>query len=306
MILEQPIYEDPMKPTLLFISLMIVFLCSCRTRTLENSHLASTDTVWELEGFDAPESAYYSASHKLIFVSNVAGGPGDKDKKGWISTVSPDGKLIKEKWVSGLNAPKGLRSHKGILWVADIDELVGINIKLGKILERRKISGAKMLNDVAIDTLNGSVFVSDTMSERIYKYNNGKVTVFAKGEELEHPNGLLIQPSGLIVASWGKGMGDDWSTKIPGTLFSLDLSSKKKQAITKEPLGNLDGVEIYNNDYIVSDWSAGKVYQVTKKGEVSLLLSGLKGAADLGLVIGKKLLIVPAMSENKVRAYKLK
>ena len=51
---------------------------------------------------------------------------GEKDGKGWIATITFDkaGKPIVTKLVDGLNAPKGLRSQKGTLWVTDIDEVL--------------------------------------------------------------------------------------------------------------------------------------------------------------------------------------
>ncbi len=94
--------------------------------------LGQKQLLWTLKdpAIVNPESAYYEPETKLIYVSNVAGGANVKDKEGWISKVDPvTGKIIEGKWVTGLNAPKGLRAHNGALWVSDIDQLVSIDIR---------------------------------------------------------------------------------------------------------------------------------------------------------------------------------
>src|SRR5439155_23400711 len=102
------------------------------------------------EGVDAPESAYIDKASGSIFVSIIGGMPGDRDGNGRIMKLTPDGKVVSAAWVTGLNAPKGLRSYNGTLWTADIDEIVGIDIASGKVASRLKIDGAQFLNDVAV------------------------------------------------------------------------------------------------------------------------------------------------------------
>ena len=89
--------------------------------------------LWNLTtDFAAPESAYYDAASNAVFVSSINGQILEKDGNGYISRLTPDGKIVSAKWVTGLNAPKGLRSVRGTLWVADIDEVVGVDIASGK------------------------------------------------------------------------------------------------------------------------------------------------------------------------------
>lgn len=81
--------------------------------------------LWQVDkGLKNPESAYYDVESGFIFVSNVAGDPTQSDGKGWISKLSKEGKMLSEKWVSGLNAPKGLRSREGYLWATDRKSVV--------------------------------------------------------------------------------------------------------------------------------------------------------------------------------------
>jgi DNA-binding beta-propeller fold protein YncE len=258
--------------------------------------------VWEVkEGLSNPESAYLDAKSGHLFVSNVAGGPAEKNGEGYISKLSPKGEMLEAKWFTGLNAPKGLRSHNGVLWVSDIDELVAISIETGKEVQRVKIEGAQFLNDVAVDDA-GAVYVSDMPASRILKVVDGKATVFAEGEELESPNGLLVDGDRLLIAAWGYAA--DFNPKTPGRLLSLDMKTKKVTPITKSPTGNLDGIELDGKGgYIVTDWKAGKVFHISAEGKTRLIAQHEQGAADHAYLPEKKLFILPHMMENRVTAY---
>jgi SMP-30/gluconolaconase/LRE-like protein len=258
---------------------------------------------WTVEGMLAPESAYLDEGSGYLYVSQIDGQPNEKDGKGRISKLGLDGTLVAADWVTGLNAPKGLRSFGGTLWVADLDEVVGVEIASAKITSRIKVEGAKFLNDVACGA-DGTVYVSDMMLSRIYAIKDGKVSVFAEGEDLEYPNGLLVDGERLVVASWGKPEAD-FSTKVPGRLYTLDLKTKRKTLITKQPTGNLDGLDQdARGGYIVTDWIAGKVLQITASGETRLVRQFKPGTADHTFLYAQgDILILPQMNENKVAAY---
>lgn len=269
--------------------------------------IAPKPGLWTLDqGLAQPESAYFEPTTQTIYVSNVVGSPVEKDGKGYISKVSPDGKMLTEKWVEGLNAPKGMRSFNKILYVTDIDALVSIDLATGKILKRLEIPGAQLLNDPGVDS-DGNVYISDTFASKIFVVKDGKPEVWLTEKEVSHPNGLLVHDQELVVASWGEGMDTKtWATKAPGKLVMYDLKSKEKTELTKAPLGNLDGLE---NDgsggYYVSDHVGGIVYHVDADGTATAILGGFKGAADLGMIDGKSVILVPRMGEDKLTAYDL-
>lgn len=256
------------------------------------------------DGIETPESVYVDAASGFIFASQIAGAPDGRDGNGRIVKLGGDGQVVSATWVTGLNAPKGLRSHNGTLWTADLDEVIGIDIASGSITSRTKIDGALFLNDVAVGP-DGTVYVSDMMANRIHAVRDGKAAVFAEGEQLEWPNGLLVDGNRLIVGGWGKPK-PDFSTDVPGRLFALDLRTKQKTPITPKPFANIDGVEIDGRGgYVVSDYLAGKVMQVSATGEVRDLRQFKPGAADIAFVAAGNVLIVPHMNENTVAAYDL-
>jgi hypothetical protein len=250
-----------------------------------------------------PESAYLDEGSGWLFVSQIDGQPNQKDGKGRISKLGLDGTVAAADWFTALNAPKGLRSFAGTLWVSDIDELIGIDIATAKETARIKIEGAQFLNDVAAGA-DGTIYVSDMLGSRIYAVKDGKYTVFAEGEQLEWPNGLFVDGERLIVGGWGKPEAD-FSTKVPGRLYMLDLKTKQKTLITKQPLGNIDGVEQEaRGGFLLTDYMAGKLIQVSPTGESRVVRTFKPGLADHSFLYAQgDVLIAPHMNENTVAAY---
>ncbi len=269
----------------------------------EKTESDASPVLWEVsEGLQAPESVYFDADSGFLFVSQVGGGGATgKDSDGRIAKLSIDGEVIDGKWIKDLHAPKGLRSHGGRLWVSDIDRIVGIDIEKGEIAETVDIDGAEFLNDVACDA-DGAVYVSDMTTDKIHRYKDGEITVFAEEVDLENPNGLLVDGDRLIVAAWGK----DDKEENRGRLFSLDLKTGAKTVITEQPTGNLDGVELDGKGgYIVTDWMEGKVLRIAGDGETKTVMELEQGTADHAFFADKNILILPRMSENKITAYDL-
>ena len=266
---------------------------------------ATVEAGWKAtEGIATPESAYLDEGSGFIFSSQIDGAPDARDGNGRIVQLARNGRVVSADWITGLNAPKGLRSHNGVLWTADLDEVIGIEIRNGRISSRTKIDGAMFLNDVAVGP-DSTVYVSDMIGNRIYAVRDGKATVFAEGEMLEWPNGLLVDGNRLIVGGWGKPK-PDFSTEVPGHLFALDLQTKQKTLITPKPFANIDGLELDGRGgYIVSDYLAGKILQVSATGETRELRQFMPGAADIAFIPAGNVLIVPHMNENIVASYDL-
>lgn len=259
---------------------------------------------WEISELDNPESVLYDKAAKVLYVSNVNGSPTDKDGNGYISQVSPDGKLLNRKWIEGLNAPKGMGIYKGHLFVADIDEVVEIDIKEGKIVQRYKADGATFLNDIAIDK-KGTIYISNTFGfSGIYRLVEGNLTLWLKYESLNMPNGLLLEGKQLLLACWGEEFDPNtYATKIPGKIIAVDCKTLQTEELT-EAIGNLDGLEAYNKGYVVTDWSEGKLwYWNVKTKKAELLLDLPQGSANLEYDKSSGIFFIPLMNDSKLVAY---
>ncbi|MCC7251211.1 hypothetical protein [Hyphomicrobium sp.] len=261
--------------------------------------------VWEATGFSAPESALPDTDAGVIYVSNMGGGkPDEKDGDGFISKLRLDGKVTEAKWVTGLDAPKGLALSNGKLYVGDVDHLVEIDVATGTVT-RHQAAGAKSLNDPAVDS-EGRIYVPDWAGNAIWRLADGTFEKWLESDALKTPNGLLVESDRLVIAPWGSGLKADFSTETPGNLLTVSLADKTVADLGNgTPVGNLDGLEPFDADnYLVTDWVAGKVFQVSRSGEAKVVLSLGQGTADLNYNPSTRTAIIPLMVDGKVVAYK--
>jgi len=268
--------------------------------------------LWTLAtGFSAPESAYYDDASGHVFVSSIGGQILEKDGNGYISRLSPEGEVLDAMWVTGLDAPKGLRSVGGTLWVSDIDRVVGIDIGSGEITARVAVEGARFLNDLATAP-DGTVYVSDSTLSRIYMVRDGRSSVFVEGAELvEQANGLLVDGSRLILGTIGpaagaRGRGRGRGAPAGGHLFAFDLVTRERTQVTTEPVGGIDGIEPDGRGgLLVTDVFGRRLLHVAASGAVRTLVQFGGGGADFGYVPSRRLAVVPFLGENSVAAYDL-
>ncbi len=211
----------------------------------------SLEKLWLLEGLNNPESVIFDEHTNSLYVSNINGSSSEKDNNGYISQISLQGEVIKRRWATGLNAPKGLAIRGNHLYVADIDELVEIELATGKISKRYADADAKFFNDVTAAD-DGSVYVADSMTNTIHQLRNGKFTRWLNSSELRSPNGLLAEADRMLVAAWGSGEG---SEAIPGQVLSVSMQDKSITIIGNvKTEGNLDGIERnISGDYFITE-----------------------------------------------------
>lgn len=264
---------------------------------------ADPKEVWRTEGLQQPESVLFDPERKVFYVSNMVGGPTDKDGNGYIAKLSPDGKILEAEWVKGLNAPKGMAVRGDRLYVADIDRLVAIDIGTGEIAKVYEAPDAKFLNDVAVDK-DGRVFVSGTFTNTIYALDGDTFDIWLSSDDLAGPNGLYVDGDRLIVASWG--VGEMMSAK-PDHLRTIDLKTKELADFGDgTPIGNLDGLGMDDNgNFLVTDWVAGALFRVDPSGTPEQLLDLNQGTADFLYRGDEKLVLIPMMKDGVLAAYRL-
>jgi DNA-binding beta-propeller fold protein YncE len=269
----------------------------------------SPQPLWTLTGdFLAPESAYYDAGSNAVFVSSINGQILEKDGNGYISRLSPDGKVVSAKWVTGLNAPKGLRSLGGTLWVSDIDEVVAIDIATARITARVKVEGSQFLNDLATAP-DGTVYVSDSGLFQVFAVKDGKASVFLQKNDFgETPNGLLVDGSRLILGTMSLGGPRGAGAPPPpsGHLYAFDLKTKQRTELTTQAVGGIDGIEPDGRGgIIVTDVIGRRILHVPASGQTRVLAQLSGGGADFGYIVPRSIAIVPYLNEHRVEAYDL-
>ncbi|OSY87604.1 hypothetical protein WH52_10870 [Tenacibaculum holothuriorum] len=253
---------------------------------------------------DNPESILLDSDNNVLYVSNINGEMTNKDGNGYISKLSLDGKIIKKEWITSLNAPKGLAISNNKLYVADVDEIVEIDINTSKITAKYQAPDATFLNDLVADE-NGDIYASNTFGfSSIYKLSNGTTELWLKNEELNLPNGLLIMHNHLFVGSWGANPNSEtFATEVPGRLIKISLRTKKIKNVT-EPFANLDGIVRTVHGILMSDWLSGKLlYYSNERQSVVKILDIPKGSADVEFNPKQKVVYVPQMLNGRLTAY---
>lgn len=288
-------------PIMTIVVVLLFAACSKpREGAEESSDTASEEKApvtlrvkWETEPvLTTCESVLHDEKKDVLYVSNINGAPDGKDGNGFISKVSLDGKVTEVSWVTGMDAPKGMGLHEGKLYVTDIDRVHEIDTESGKIANTYPVSGAKFLNDIAVD--NGKVYISDSRGGTVYLLENGQVSVWM--ENLHNPNGLFSENGKLVMALW-----DD------KTLNTVDVSSKEVTMRT-DGIENPDGIEaIDNNEYLVSSWN-GIIHHIGSDWKRTVVLdtrADSVSSADIEYVKSEKLLLVPTFFKNTVVAYEV-
>lgn len=255
------------------------------------------ELLWETEGLRTPESVLFypgegDVEAAYLLVAEIEGEGEALDGKGGIAKLSLEGEILDKNWVRGLNAPKGMGIADGILYVADVLEVVAIDIKTQEIVDRVEVPDAIFLNDIAVDK-NNVVYVSDTRTNKVHRIVDGEVEEFLT--DIPAANGLTVVGPHLYVAG-----GDSlWRATADGYV------AKVAEGFAE----GADGVEMIGDDgFIVTAW-AGLVYHVTPEGEVKKLMDSRDprtNTADLGWNPTDEVIYIPTFFSDSVKAYKVK
>ncbi len=260
------------------------------------------------DGLSTPEAVLWDEAADRYLVSNINGKPLDADGNGYISELSPDGKVLRAKFVEGgagktkLDAPKGMGIAKGVLYVTDITVVRKFDAKTGAPKGDIAIEGATFLNDVAV-AADGRVYVSDSGmkagakdfepsgTDAVYVIDKNKAKVVAKSADLGRPNGLWATDKGVLVVTFGSN-----------ELYRLDEKGAKAE-VTKLPNGGLDGIAPIGDAWLVSSWQGSAVYKGTLGGSFEVAVPAIEAPADIAYDSKRKRVLVPRFMGNAVEAY---
>lgn len=246
--------------------------------------------AWSTSGFSAPEGV--AVYNDTLFISNVVGEPSGKDGLGWISRVAMDGTMIEERWVEGMNAPKGMGVRGNILFVTDIDAYHTINADTGDIINTYAVPEAGFMNDVTL--WNQGIFASDSTSGTIFQLDENGYKAWRDGADLNGTNGVLADGDNLLVATMGGG-GLLLSVSEDGTLTEIASG-----------MDNADGIACLDDgSYLVSSWP-GKIWHAAEDGTITALVdTEAEGILQNDLTRVGDLIIVPNLGSDTVTAWRV-
>jgi len=274
-----------MKQLLLTVSVVLFFALRIYSQ--------SFNLVWETgKVFKTPESVLYDAERGHLYVSNINGKADAKDNNGFISLMDTTGRIRKLRWVSGMNAPKGMARIDSLLYVTDIDRIVVINIIRDKIVKIVDVEGAVFLNDIEAISPN-KLIVSDTRKNQLLEFDGTKATLWLEDDSLIAPNGLAFYNQSLFVGT-------------KNNLLRVNLETKKVKVLIEET-GPIDGlIPLGTKKFVVSDW-AGRIMIAELNDKIVLQNTAGQNiqAADLGFLPKEKIVLIPTFFDNRVVARRL-
>lgn len=260
--------------------------------------------VKRIEGFRYPESVAFDG--KYYYVSNLGNvlDPMAKDGDGFITKLNRYGDILEVNAFPQikLNSPKGLTVVDEILYLTDVDSVMGIDIKTKKILWGTTIFGTKYLNDILLRDEN-TLYVTASDIGNIYEIDrlSDSIRILPMTVKINAPNGLSTDliSNYIYIASYG----DD---KDFGEIGRLNLRTMEYEKIMDE-MGKFDGLFYANGRYYFSDWGRdGKgrmlVHDI-RTGETKELKPDtgyFKGPADFYVEINSRRVWLPCMLENAV------
>lgn len=263
-------------------------------------------------GFQTPESVLYDSRADVYLVSNINGNPTGTDGNGFISRVSPAGRILALKWIDGtkqgvtLNAPKGMALSGTTLYVADITAIRMFDRSTGRFKGSIDIMGSSFLNDLTAGG-DGAIYASDSGlkpdfspsgTDAVYRIDaQGKVTPIAKSADLHTPNGLAALPGGRVFVVTFTKEGEVYTLGADGT----------RQGVRNFGVGQLDGVErLPDGSFLVSSWAASAVYRMAGQGMAKPVVENVKAPADIGYDSKRNRVLIPQFMDNKVLIQALK
>lgn len=257
------------------------------------------------EGLASPESALPVADG--AYVSNMGAKPAPSvvDGDGYIARLTAEGDLLEARYLptegDTLNAPKGLALLGGILYVADIDRVVGFDPESRQQVFELSLAatGTRFLNDLAV--VDGELAVSATDIGTVFAIDPARGSYRPLMRFLQTPNGLYYDGGRrwLYVAGYGR---DGRSGELGVIRLDTRIPSYRRLGLR----GRLDGIARVGEWLVISDWGKGREdgrlhgYHPASGESRRDLLTGLAGPADLAAAETGQVWL-PEMLANRLR-----
>ena len=258
--------------------------------------------TWETEAtMLTPESAIYDPENEIYYVSNydymyyTKGYP-----TGYVSKVSPDGKIVELEWIRGLFAPTGLCVVGNKLYIVVRNGVVVVDTRKGNYISQYDVPDAVFLNDITADSL-GRIYITDSSTDPakpdIYIIENKQIKPWLQSDAISNANGIYEYHGKLLVGNNGEGL-----------FQAINIKDKSIETICSLGPGTIDGIRIDNHgNWLVSHWE-GKIFRISGSGMITEIFdSGPKdyNTADFEFSAESNTIIIPTFLGNKVTALKI-
>lgn len=243
---------------------------------LQISSDMSLTEAWRTEGFSKPASVLARADGSYL-VSNIAGDPRETDGTGWIALVSPDGEMLDGEFVTGLDAPGGMEIDRGVLYVADIDQVHLINPADGTRHRSIKVDGAEGLTGVT--AWDAGLFLADGPSGRIYQLSGDEIDLVFEDDQLIGIKQIVPSDDGLLAAVPDRGV-----------ILNISAGGTISELVNGIPGAN--AIAPLDNGYLVSA-APGQLWFLSDTGEArEILNTQAEGIMQNGLTVTDETVLV--------------
>lgn len=212
----------------------------------------------KISSYNYPESIIREGNYLYMTGDGSKPSPMEKNGDGVIKKLSLDGKIIDDNISKGiLDSPKGTSIINDVIYVADIDKIVGVSLKTGEIVKVISFEGkAKLLNDITVMDKN-TLLVSATDINKIFKISLNKKEnniELLKIDDVPGANGVFYNKKNKTLYVVGFGyFGSDTPT---GQIGKVTWNNKRPSySKINSRLGYYDGLQIDSKgNLLISDW----------------------------------------------------
>ncbi len=235
-------------------------------------------------GFKHPESAY--CYNGYIFVSNIGSSPMSKNLDGFITKLDQYGNILEYKFIDKLQAPKGIYVYGTKLYIADLNRIciADIYTKKKKCIN---IKGSSFLNDIVY--VEGRIYVTDTVKDRIYVVKNNRAKIFFEQKGLS-PNGIIFIKSldAFAIVSFNEP-----------AVSIISMKGKLLNRVYLRQFNGFDGISLFEDHLFLSDYRSGSIIQTDLRFKNIKVIKEFKTpAADIS-VCGNRI-FVPLIETGKI------
>ncbi len=282
------------------------------TIVLLSSAYAQSDIHFPVDIGTKPESITkgFNDNYYVTLMNGKENGDGE------VVEISENGVKVFSK---GFDEPKGIAFLEGHLYFSDLNRIWKVDSESNASIFVNKADFPKealYLNDVAVDAKKEGIYVADMGATQYMRDENNElwpldseqaklvpelgriyhISLAGNISIVQDTSPLMLNPNGVGVDNNGEIMVGafflgNFLVKREGELTPLKGVFRGADAVEQDSKGN----------YYVSSWAAGKVWKIDGKTEEStILIEGLKSAADFYLEEEKGRLLLPDMMAGKI------